>query len=170
MRKISMALAALALLLAATAQAESEPAARAAAVAPFVDEQTLAVGHVDLTRIDPGAVLPELQKVVALPAPVAAGLAAEIEGPLGQLRQAGLSRSETLLGLYEGVPLTHRSRSYGMVPPDKITIFQRPIEERCRGDSEIQREIQRVVKHEIAHHFGIGDARLDQIERIRKSR
>lgn len=85
-----------------------------------------------------------------------------------QLRQAGLRRSETLLGLYEGVPLTHRSRSYGMVPPDKITIFQRPIEDKCRGDSQIQREIQRVVKHEIAHHFGIGDARLYQIERKRR--
>jgi predicted Zn-dependent protease with MMP-like domain len=86
-----------------------------------------------------------------------------------QLAQAGLNRGETLLGLYEGVPLTHRSRHYGMVPPDKITIFQKPIEERCRGDSQIQRELQRVVKHEIAHHFGIGDARLDQIERKRRN-
>ncbi len=82
-----------------------------------------------------------------------------------QLAEAGLKRSETLLGLYEGVPLTWRSRSYSMVPPDKITIFQKPIETRCRGETEIQREIQRVVKHEIAHHFGIGDARLNQLER-----
>jgi predicted Zn-dependent protease with MMP-like domain len=85
-----------------------------------------------------------------------------------QLAEAGLRRSETLLGLYEGVPLTRRSRGYGMVPPDKITIFQRPIEARCRSDSEAQREIQRVVIHEIAHHFGIGDARLNQLERKRK--
>lgn len=85
-----------------------------------------------------------------------------------QLAEAGLRRSETLLGLYEGVPLTRRSRSYGMVPPDKITIFQKPIEARCRGDTEIQREVQRVVKHEIAHHFGIGDARLNQLERKRR--
>ncbi len=85
-----------------------------------------------------------------------------------QLAEAGLKRSETLLGLYEGVPLTRRSRSYGMVPPDKITIFQKSIEARCRGDTEIQREIQRVVKHEIAHHFGIGDARLNQLERKRR--
>ena len=86
-----------------------------------------------------------------------------------QLAEAGLRRSETLLGLYEGVPLTRRSRSYGMVPPDKITIFQKPIEARCRGDTEIQREVQRVVKHEIAHHFGIGDARLNQLERKRRN-
>ena len=83
----------------------------------------------------------------------------------GQLAETGLKRSETLLGLYEGVPLTRRSRSYGMVPPDKITIFQKPIETRCRGETAMQREIQRVVKHEIAHHFGIGDARLNQLER-----
>ena len=87
----------------------------------------------------------------------------------GQLAEAGLRRSETLLGLYEGVPLTWRSRSYSMVPPDKITIFQKPIETRCRGDTEIQREVQRVVKHEIAHHFGIGDARLNQLERKRRN-
>lgn len=86
-----------------------------------------------------------------------------------QLAEAGLRRSETLLGLYEGVPLTWRSRSYSMVPPDKITIFQKPIEARCRGDTEIQREVQRVVKHEIAHHFGIGDARLNQLERKRRN-
>ena len=86
-----------------------------------------------------------------------------------QLSEASLRRSETLLGLYEGVPLTRRSRSYGMVPPDKITIFQKPIEARCRSDSEAHREIQRVVIHEIAHHFGIGDAKLNQLERRRKN-
>jgi predicted Zn-dependent protease with MMP-like domain len=84
---------------------------------------------------------------------------------LAQLAKAGLRRSETLLGLYQGVPLTKRSRHYGLVPPDKITIFQKPIEAKCRYNAEITTEIQRVVRHEIAHHFGIGDARLKQIER-----
>ena len=84
-----------------------------------------------------------------------------------QLADAGMKRSQTLLGLYEGVPLTRRSRSYGMVPPDKITIFQKPIEAIYRSDAKIQREVQRVVKHEIAHHFGIGDARLRQLEKNR---
>ena len=82
----------------------------------------------------------------------------------GQLARAGLRRGETLLGLYEGVPLTKRGGHYGLVPPDKITIFQKPIEAKCRYDAEITAEIQRVVRHEIAHHFGIGDARLEQIE------
>ena len=81
-----------------------------------------------------------------------------------QLTRAGLRHGQTLLGLYEGVPLTKRGRGYGLVPPDKITIFKKPIEAKCRHDAEIIAEIHRVVKHEIAHHFGIGDARLEQIE------
>jgi predicted Zn-dependent protease with MMP-like domain len=85
-----------------------------------------------------------------------------------QLRRAGLGHGETLLGLYQGVPLTKRGQHYGLVPPDKITIFQKSIEAKCsqRG-TEITAEIARVVKHEIAHHFGISDAQLDQIEKGR---
>ena len=82
-----------------------------------------------------------------------------------QLRTSGLGRGQTLLGLYEGVPLTRRSRGYGMVPPDMITIFQKPIKARCRSDAQVKKEIQRVVQHEIAHHFGIGDPRLRQLGR-----
>jgi len=82
-----------------------------------------------------------------------------------QLTRTGLKRGQTLLGLYEGVPQTRRGAHYGLVPPDKITIFRKPIEAKCRYNAEITDEIQRVVKHEIAHHFGIGDARLEQIER-----
>jgi len=81
------------------------------------------------------------------------------------LNRTRLRQGQTLLGLYEGVPLTMRGRHYGLVPPDKITIFQKPIETKCKNDeSEITAEIQRVVQHEIAHHFGIGDARLKQLE------
>ena len=83
----------------------------------------------------------------------------------GQLAKAGLGRGQTLLGLYQGVPLTKRGRHYGLVAPDKITIFQKPIEAKCGFEAEIIAEIQRVVRHEIAHHFGIGDARLKQLER-----
>jgi len=82
----------------------------------------------------------------------------------GQLAKVGLRRGQTLLGLYQGVPLTKRGSRYGLVAPDKITIFQKPIEAKCRYNAEIIAEIQRVVRHEIAHHFGIGDARLRQLE------
>lgn len=80
-----------------------------------------------------------------------------------QLVSVRRKRGETLLGLYEGIPLTKRSRHYGLVPPDKITIFQKPIESICRDDAQIIAEIQRVVRHEIAHHFGISDTRLRQL-------
>ena len=82
-----------------------------------------------------------------------------------QLTRVGLGYDQTLLGLYEGVPLTRRGGHYGLVPPDKITIFRKPVEAKCRYDAEITAEIQRVVKHEIAHHFGIGDAKLERIEK-----
>lgn len=82
-----------------------------------------------------------------------------------QLRSAGITDSQTLLGLYEGVPQTRRGSHYGLVLPDKITLFRKPIEAGCRNDDEIGVLIENVVKHEIAHHFGISDARLEQIER-----
>ena len=68
-----------------------------------------------------------------------------------------------LLGLYEGVPLTERGSHYGLVPPDKITIFQKPIEIEGSYDVEITAEIQRVIRHEIAHHFGLDDIKLEQL-------
>jgi predicted Zn-dependent protease with MMP-like domain len=87
-----------------------------------------------------------------------------------QIRKVGLKRGQTLLGLYEGVPLTKRGVHYGMVQPDKITIFQKPIQAKCKNGDSIMQEIQRVVWHEIAHHFGIGEARLRQIEKIRRAK
>ena len=87
-----------------------------------------------------------------------------------QLTKTGLGRGRTMLGLYEGVPLTRRGVHYGMVPPDKITIFQKPIEANCKSGDSIVREIQRVVRHEIAHHFGIGEAKLRQIEAGHRTR
>ena len=82
-----------------------------------------------------------------------------------QLRRNKIVANQTLLGLYEGVPQTRRGSNYGMVLPDKITIFQKTIEAKCRNDEEVLAEIEHVVKHEIAHHFGISDARLREIGR-----
>ncbi|MFH0941495.1 MAG: metallopeptidase family protein [Chloroflexota bacterium] len=80
-----------------------------------------------------------------------------------------LPRGQTLLGLYEGVPLTIRGAHYGLVPPDKITIFQKPIEGKSRNPSRVIAEIGSVVRHEIAHHFGLSDARLEALEKKRRS-
>src|SRR6266513_6207302 len=63
---------------------------------------------------------------------------------------------QPLLGLYQGVPMTRRGSSYGAVPPDKISIYRGPLERHFGNDPLVlQREIRRVVLHEIAHHFGI---------------
>ncbi len=80
-----------------------------------------------------------------------------------------LPRNMTLLGLYEGVPQTRRGRGYNLVPPDKITLFQKPIEAKCRNDEEVRREVGKVLRHEIAHHFGISDATLDRLDASRKN-
>jgi predicted Zn-dependent protease with MMP-like domain len=71
-----------------------------------------------------------------------------------------------LLGLYEGVPLTRRTSGYAAVPPDKITIFRGPLERLYGHDGEALRaQIARVVVHEVAHHFGISDERLRELDR-----
>lgn len=89
---------------------------------------------------------------------------------LSHLGRAGLRRRMDLLGLYQGVPLTKRGTHYGMVAPDKITLFRKPIEARCRSHQEVKREIGRVVRHEIAHHFGLSERRLELIEKERTAR
>ena len=73
---------------------------------------------------------------------------------------------QPLLGLYQGVPLTRRTSWYAGVPPDKITIYRGPLERLYGADPErLQREVKRVVLHEIAHHFGISDERLVELDR-----
>ena len=71
-----------------------------------------------------------------------------------------------LLGLYQGVPLTRRGVYYAGALPDKITIFRAPLERLYGADRErLRSETRRVVLHEIAHHFGISDERLVEIDR-----
>jgi len=73
-------------------------------------------------------------------------------------------RRGTLLGLYEGVALTNRSPlSYSGAMPDRITIFQGPISERAADEAELVDLVQTTVIHEVAHHFGISDERLDEL-------
>ena len=73
---------------------------------------------------------------------------------------------QPLLGLYEGVPLTSRTSGYAGVPPDVITIYRGPLERLYGHDHELLRkQIRRVVLHEIAHHFGISDERLRELDR-----
>lgn len=77
------------------------------------------------------------------------------------LRSAGLAPGESLYGLYEGVPLTERGSEYGMVLPDRITIFQEPLERDFPDDRDLVEEVRTTVLHELAHFFGISDEELE---------
>lgn len=81
------------------------------------------------------------------------------------LDMADLDDPMELLGFYHGIPLTERTSNYGMVLPDKISIYRQPILRTCRNDAEVRKTIRRTVRHEIAHYFGIDDDRLEEIGR-----
>lgn len=75
------------------------------------------------------------------------------------------SRRGNLLGLYEGIPLTARTPlNYGgMVMPDRITVYRDPILAICHSEAEVVHQVRVTVVHEVAHHFGIDDARLTEL-------
>ena len=79
------------------------------------------------------------------------------------LRAAGVRHPTQLLGLYRGVPLPRRTHQYGLVLPDKISIYQCSIEARCNSVEQMSATVLRVLRHELAHHFGIEDGRLHEI-------
>lgn len=80
-----------------------------------------------------------------------------------QLATARIGHNALLLGLYEGVPLTKRGRGYNLVPPDRITLFQGPLESQAYDDATLIQVIQRTIIHEIAHHFGFSEEHLDEL-------
>ncbi|MBI4835293.1 MAG: metallopeptidase family protein [Planctomycetes bacterium] len=80
-----------------------------------------------------------------------------------QLKELSGERSEIILGLYQGIPLSERTHLYGMVLPDKITLFKKNIEKTCRSKAEIKKTVIQTVKHEIAHYFGISDEHLEEM-------
>src|SRR5215475_14366911 len=87
----------------------------------------------------------------------------ESEPSQALLEEMGLWPHGTLLGLYQGVPLTKRAFSYGNVLPDHITIYQKPLETMCRTRDEIKEAVKDTVKHEIGHYFGLDDERLEEL-------
>ncbi len=79
-----------------------------------------------------------------------------------ELAMAGVEPRETLFGLYTGTPLTERGSWYGLVLPDKITLYQRSIEEVCRTKREVREQIRTTLMHEIGHHFGLSEDELGE--------
>jgi predicted Zn-dependent protease with MMP-like domain len=88
----------------------------------------------------------------------------EEEAPPEAYRQTGSHPFSRILGTYHGVPFKHRGPYYGNIPPDVITIFQKPIEEICPTEEAIKEEVRKVVIHEVGHYFGLSDDELRKIE------
>jgi predicted Zn-dependent protease with MMP-like domain len=94
----------------------------------------------------------------------------EDEAPPEVYRQTGANPLGRILGTYHGVPYTHRGPFYGNILPDRITIYQMPIEEICTTEEDIKRRVQEVVIHEVGHYFGLSDLDMKKIEEdIRRS-
>jgi predicted Zn-dependent protease with MMP-like domain len=81
------------------------------------------------------------------------------------LNEMGLRSPFELLGLYQGVPYDRRGFYYGNVLPDKITLFQIPIESICQTKEEVNEKVREVIIHEVGHYFGLDDKRLRELER-----
>jgi predicted Zn-dependent protease with MMP-like domain len=88
----------------------------------------------------------------------------EDRASLEVLKEMGLRSPYELLGLYQGVPLSRRGFYYGNVLPDKITLFQLPIEAICNTREELESKVREVVIHEVGHYFGLDDERLRELE------
>jgi predicted Zn-dependent protease with MMP-like domain len=81
------------------------------------------------------------------------------------LSEVDLRSPFELLGLYQGIPLDRRGFYYGNVLPDKITLFQTPIEAMCQTKEEIEEKVREVVIHEVGHYFGLDDEKLRELEK-----
>src|SRR5450759_3810691 len=91
----------------------------------------------------------------------------EAEPSAAQLAEARVGPGGTLLGLYQGRPLTQRSVFESFTMPDRITIFQGPHERLARGKAELQRMVEGTVWHEVAHYFGMDERQVRAAERRR---
>jgi predicted Zn-dependent protease with MMP-like domain len=89
----------------------------------------------------------------------------ESQAPQYLLLEMRLKSPYELLGLYQGVPIDRRGFYYGNVLPDKITLFQDPIESICKTEKEVEEKVKEVIIHEIGHYFGLNDERLKELEK-----
>ncbi|MDP3014924.1 MAG: metallopeptidase family protein [bacterium] len=92
----------------------------------------------------------------------------EVEPTPAQKKKLNIHPGWTLFGLYEGVPQLERGAGYSAVLPDKITIFQKPIEDEAADEKDMREIVKNTVWHEIAHHFGMDEARVRQTEAKRR--
>jgi predicted Zn-dependent protease with MMP-like domain len=88
----------------------------------------------------------------------------EDEPPPHVLDELEIEPPDSLFGLYQGTPLPERSWSYGNALPDRISIYQRPIEDACEDDGEIMDCVAETVIHEFGHYFGMSEEQIEEIE------
>ena len=88
----------------------------------------------------------------------------EDEPTLAQLDEVGIEPPDTLLGLYEGTPLTERGWAHGNSLPDKVTLFQGPIEDASEDREDVIVAIGETLIHEIGHYFGLSEEEIEEIE------
>jgi predicted Zn-dependent protease with MMP-like domain len=91
-------------------------------------------------------------------------LVVEDEPSLDLLDEMEIEPPDSLYGLYQGTPLTERHWPYGNTLPDRITIFQKPIEEDCEDEDEVRAVIGETLIHEVGHYFGLSEEEIEEIE------
>ena len=91
-------------------------------------------------------------------------LVVEMEPSAALLDEMEIEPPDSLYGLYQGTPLTERTWDFGNTLPDRITIFQRPIEEDCEDEDEIRAVIGETLIHEVGHYFGLSEEEIEEIE------
>ena len=88
----------------------------------------------------------------------------EDDPPAHVLEEMEIDPGDTLFGLYQGTPLTQRGWGYGNALPDRISIYQNPIEDACEDDDEIRDCVAETVIHEFGHYFGLSEEEIEEIE------
>jgi predicted Zn-dependent protease with MMP-like domain len=88
----------------------------------------------------------------------------EDEPPDDVLDDMEIDPPDTLFGLYQGTPLTERGSTYGNTLPDRITLYQGPIEDACDSDDDIVTCIGETLIHELGHYFGLSEDEIEEIE------
>jgi predicted Zn-dependent protease with MMP-like domain len=91
-------------------------------------------------------------------------LVVEDEPSADLLDDMEMEPGDSLYGLYQGTPLPERTWGFGNNLPDRITIFQRPIEEDCDDEDEMRKMIGETLIHEVGHYFGMSEEQIEEIE------
>jgi len=91
-------------------------------------------------------------------------LVVEAEPSAELLEEMGVEPPDSLYGLYQGTPLPERTWAFGNTLPDRITLYQRPIEEDCEDEDEIRAMIGETLIHEVGHYFGMSEEEIEEIE------